>query len=171
VTAPRPRRPLLRRLLPAPALSAALLATWLMLNESVSVGHLLLGGALALALPWFTRALGPEGLRLRRGGVALRLLLVVLKDIVLSNLEVARRVLGPEAAIRPVFVEVPLAIRDPHGITTLAAIITMTPGTLSSDLDEGRTRLLVHALHCEDPDALVADIKARYEAPLMEIFG
>jgi multicomponent K+:H+ antiporter subunit E len=86
-------------------------------------------------------------------------------------MDVAKRVLGPESAIRPAFVWVPLDIQDPHGIVALAGIITLTPGTLSSDLSEDRRHLLVHALHCEDEAALVADIKARYEAPLRRALG
>jgi multicomponent K+:H+ antiporter subunit E len=47
----------------------------------------------------------------------------------------------------------------------------MTPGTLTCDVAADRSHLLVHALHLTDAAALVADIKARYEAPLLEIFG
>jgi multicomponent K+:H+ antiporter subunit E len=81
-------------------------------------------------------------------------------------------VLGPEAAIAPRWVWVPLRIRAPHGIVALAGIVTMTPGTLSADLSDDRRCLLVHALHCPDDAAeaqLRADIHARYEAPLMEM--
>jgi len=94
----------------------------------------------------------------------------VLLDIVLANFEVARRILGPEAALRPRFVWLPLDIRDPYGIAALAGIITLTPGTVSSDLSADRQYLLVHAFNCDDPAALVASIKQRYERPLMEIF-
>jgi multicomponent K+:H+ antiporter subunit E len=159
-----------KRLLPAPLISALLFMAWLMLNQSASAGNLLLAALFALVLPWFTERLRPERPKLKARGAIVRLGLVVLRDIVVSNIDVARRVLGPEAAIRSRFVWVPLAIRDPHGIVALAGIITMTPGTLSSDLSDDRRHLLVHALHCEDEAALVADIKARYEAPLVEIF-
>lgn len=158
------------RLLPAPGLSLVLWVSWLMLNESVSAGHLLLGAALALVVPWFTERYRPDKPALRGALTACRLALVVLADIVKSNLIVARQVLGPESRVRPAFVWVPLDIRDPHGIVALAAIITLTPGTLSSDLSEDRRHLLVHALHVEDAEALVADIKQRYESPLREIF-
>jgi multicomponent K+:H+ antiporter subunit E len=167
-------RPTLRQtVLPAPLLSAALLLTWLMLNESVSVGNLLLGSAVALVLPWVTRALLPEPLRVRSWRSAVYLAGVVLFDIAKSNIDVARRVLGPEAAMQPRFVWVPLSVTNPHAIVALAAIITLTPGTVSSELSEDRRWLLVHALHCPDAEsqaALVADIKARYEQPLLEIF-
>jgi multicomponent K+:H+ antiporter subunit E len=158
------------RLVPAPLLSLVLFVSWLLLNNTVDPAHLLLAAVLALAIPWFTEPLRPEKPRLRRWGVAAKLALVVLWDIVLSNIEVARRILGPESAIRPQFVWVPLSIRDPHGIVTLAGIITMTPGTLSSDLSEDRRWLLVHAFNVDDEAALVATIKRRYEAPLREIF-
>ncbi len=166
-------RRLLRRLLPSPLLSVVLFLAWLMLNESASAGHLLLATALACWLPWWTQRFRPERPQRRLGRTLLRLLGRVLRDIVVSNVEVARRVLGPEAALRPVFVWVPLTIRDPHGMVSLAGIVTLTPGTLSSEITADRRHLLVHALHCPDAAAaaaLVASIQARYEAPLMEIF-
>jgi multicomponent K+:H+ antiporter subunit E len=160
----------MKRLLPTPLLSAALFVTWLMLNESASTGHLLLAALLAWAVPWATHRMQPDPSRPKAWRCALRLSGVVLKDIVMSNIDVARRVLGPESALTPGFVWVPLTIRDPHGIVALAGIITLTPGTLSAELSPDRRHLLVHAFHLTDATALVADIQARYEAPLREIF-
>ena len=160
----------MKRWLPAPLLSAALFAVWLLLNNTLDAAHLVLAALLAIIVPWFTDRLRPERPRIGRPLVIARLGLVVLWDIVLSNIEVARRILGPEAAIRPAFVWVPLDITDPHGIVSLAGIITMTPGTLSAELSADRRHLLVHVFNVDDEGALIAQIKARYEAPLMEIF-
>ena len=65
---------------------------------------------------------------------------------------------------------VPLDLTNIHGITTLASIITLTPGTVSAELSDDRRYLLVHALDLQDPQALIDEIKLRYEAPLKEIF-
>jgi multicomponent K+:H+ antiporter subunit E len=159
-----------KRLLPAPLLSATLFLTWLLLNNTVDPAHLVLAAVLAVVVPWFTEALRPERPRVRRPLAIVRLGLVVLWDIVLSNIDVARRILGPESAIKPRFVWVPLSLSDPHAILSLAGIITMTPGTLSADLSADRRYLLVHAFNVDDEAALIAQIKARYEAPLKEIF-
>jgi multicomponent K+:H+ antiporter subunit E len=159
-----------KRWLPAPLLSATLFVVWLLLNNTLDPAHLLLAALLSVAVPWFTEPLRPERPRVRRPLAIVRLGLVVLWDIVLSNIEVARRILGPEAAIRPAFVWVPLDIRDPHAIVSLAGIITMTPGTLTAELSADRRHLLVHAFNVDDEAALVEQIKARYEAPLKEIF-
>jgi len=163
----------MKRWLPTPVISLLLFVAWLMLNGSLSAGHLLLGAALAVMLPWWTQRFRQEELRVHRWATVLRLAGRVLWDIVVSNVEVARRVLGPETALRSVFVWVPLSIRAPHGIVALAGIVTLTPGTLSSEITPDRRHLLVHALHCRDAEAeaaLVASIQARYEALLKEIF-
>ena len=160
----------MNRILPAPLMSAVLLAAWLLMNGSASAGQVVLGAILAIAIPLVTAPLRGEQPRIRRPATVVRLGLVVLRDIVVSNLEVALRILGPESRLRPRFVWVPLDIRDPHGISALAGIITMTPGTLSAELSEDRRHLLVHALDADDERALIESIKARYEAPLIEIF-
>ena len=49
--------------------------------------------------------------------------------------------------------------------------ITLTPGTVSVDIDQERHMLLVHALDVTDVPAAIDTIKRRYEAPLKEIFG
>ncbi len=160
----------MKRFLPSPLVSTVLFFVWPLLNQSWSLGHLALGATLAIFIPWFTDALRPDKAVLRHPVKILMLGIVVLWDIVLSNVEVARRILGPESAIRPSFVWLPLTITDPHGIVALASIITMTPGTLSADLSEDRRHLLIHAFSVHDEAALVAGIKKRYEAPLLEIF-
>ena len=160
----------MKRRFPAPLLSATLFAVWLLLNNTLDPAQLVLGAALAIVVPRFTETLRPERPRIRRPLLIVRLGLVVLWDIVLSNIEVARRILGPEEAIRPAFVWMPLELTDPHAIVSLAGIITMTPGTLSAELSPDRRHLLVHAFNVDDEPALIAQIKARYEAPLKEIF-
>lgn len=161
---------MIARLFPAPLLSAVLFVAWLLLNGA-SAGHLALGAALAVSVPWITERFRPDRPRPGAWPVALRLVLTVLWDIVISNVQVAWLILGPERRIQPRFIWLPLDIRDPHGIASLAGIITMTPGTLSADLTEDRRLLLVHALNVADEAALIASIKARYETPLRRVFG
>jgi multicomponent K+:H+ antiporter subunit E len=160
----------MKRLIPFPLRSAALLVCWLTLVQSLHPAHWLLGSLLGLVLPPAFASLTPRTTTLRSGGLALALLGVFLKDIVVANLEVARRILGPESAIRPRFVWVPLGLTNPQGIAVFAAMLTMTPGTLSVDVTPDRRWLLVHAFNVDDEAALIRDIQQRYERPLREIF-
>jgi multicomponent K+:H+ antiporter subunit E len=159
-----------RRWLPSPLLSCVLFIVWPMLNQSWSLGQLLLGLILAVVIPWFTEPLRERPPRLRRPLLAAKLVLLVLKDIITSNIQVAKLILGRESRIKPAFVWVPLTITDDHGIVALAGIITMTPGTLSADLSADRQYLLVHAFNVDDEADLIDSIKTRYEKPLLEIF-
>jgi multicomponent K+:H+ antiporter subunit E len=160
---------LFRRLLPHPVTSVAVAALWLLLN-GVSNGHLVLAGLLGLALPRLLPAPVIAPPRLASPWVAFKLTGVVLYDIVKANVDVALLILGPESRIRPCFVWVAVDIDSPQGLTLFASIITMTPGTLSCEISDDRRWLLVHALHADDPAAVAAEVKARYEAPLREIF-
>ena len=162
----------MRRLLPHPVASCIVAAVWLALNSSVAPVHLLAAAVLAVAVPLVLGHLLDDPVHLHQPWTAVRLALVVVWDIVVANLAVARRVLGPPGRLRPGFVVVPLdPTTHPDAAAMLASIIALTPGTVAADIDEGRTGILVHVLDLEDPAALVAYIKRRYERPLNEVFG
>ena len=164
------RRPMLRRLFPSPVLSITVVAFWLVMSASFDLGQLLLGMLLGVVIPLFAARLDREFARIGTLRPLPRLVCVMLWDILLSNFRVAAQVLGPERRLTPGFIWVPLDIGNIHGIAALTSLITLTPGTVSSALSDDRRYLLVHVLHLEDPQALIAEIKSRYEAPLMEIF-
>lgn len=160
----------MKRFLPSPLLSVAVLVLWLLLAGDFSSGSFVLALALAIALPLCAGLLQPEHPHLHRLPAILKLSGRVLWDIIVSNIEVARRILGSESSIRPGFIWVPLEIHDLHGITALASIISLTPGTLSTELTEDRRYLLVHCFDLDDAEATIGDIKSRYESLLREIF-
>ena len=161
----------MRRWLGHPIVSFSVLVVWLGLHSSLAPLHVVSGAFLAVLIPMLlTRPLG-DRVTIRRPGVAFRLAGIVVWDIIVANLAVARRVLGPLARLRPGFIEVPLDLTHPDAVALLASIIAITPGTVVSDIDEARTRILVHVLDLDDPARLVAEIKHRYERPLKEIFG
>jgi multicomponent K+:H+ antiporter subunit E len=153
-----------------PWLSALLAASWLLLQHSLAPVHLLAAALIGLILPRLLHSFLPQAPRLRIFP-ALRLGGVVLWDIVLSNITVARLVLGPIERLQPAWIRVPLALTHPTAIALLASIITTTPGTVSCAIDEKRRCIWVHALNCADPAGLIADIQTRYEQPLMAIFS
>ena len=160
-----------RPLLPHPLLSLVLAATWLLVANTVTIGHLLLAAVLGLVIPWLTWRFWPDRPCLARPGRIPAYIGRVLADIVVANFEVARQVLGPVRSLQPVFVEVPVDLADDFAVTVFASTVSLTPGTVSADISDDRRWLLVHALHAEDPAAVAAQVKARYEAPLKEIFG
>jgi multicomponent K+:H+ antiporter subunit E len=161
----------MKRVLPAPLVSAALFVLWLVLNGSVSPGHLVLALVLAIAVPILCAPLRPLPVRVRRPGAVLRLMAVVAYDVVVSNLGVGLSVL--HARRRPprgAFVRIPLELEDANGIAVLALITTIVPGTVWSELARDRSAFLLHVFDLVDEVEFVEFFKRRYERPLLEIF-
>jgi multicomponent K+:H+ antiporter subunit E len=153
-------------------LIVALTGMWLLLNSTIGLGHTLLGLAVALLMVLGFRAVRPLQPRLRRPQMALLLLWRVFIDILRSNVAVARIVLGlnGKRAIRSGFLDIPLDLRDPHGLAALSTIVTSTPGTVWVNLSADGATLTLHVLDLHDEQAWIDTVKQRYEALLMEIF-
>jgi multicomponent K+:H+ antiporter subunit E len=161
----------MRRILPFPFLSAGLLIMWLLLNQTLAAGQVILGGVLALVAPWILAALEPPKLRIRRPVQILRLSFRVLADIVRSNIAVGLIVLQPKRRTHEAgFVDITLELSDHYGLAVLACIITSTPVTLWVNFEPATGILTIHVLDLVDRESWIRTIKSRYERPLMEIF-
>lgn len=158
------------RWLPSIPQSLAVFVFWLLMVDPLGVANVLFALLLAFVMPLLAARLEREFARVMRVRHLPLLGLRLAWDILKANLVVARQVLGPNRRLQPQFVWVPLELANIHGISALASIITLTPGTVAASLSADRRYLLVHCLDVDDPDAMIADIKRRYEAPMLEMF-
>jgi len=160
------------RWLPFPFVSLTLCILWLLLNQTLYPGHILLGALLGVAAPLLTRRLMPLGFpRLRKPIVALRLLSFASVEVARSCLTISRVILsGDYANLKAQFILVPLTMRDPYGMAALSCLINMTPGTVWTELQNENSELVLHVFDLHDAEWWVDTIKNRYEAPLMAIF-
>lgn len=152
-------------------LAIALVAMWLLLNQTLALAHWLLGTAIALAAVCGYALLRPPPAPMRRAGLAAALACVVFADIVRSNLAVARIVTGTGGSNRTAgFVEIPLELRSAAGLAALGCIITATPGTAWAGYDSARGVLTMHILDLIDERTWIRIVQQRYERRLLEIF-
>jgi multicomponent K+:H+ antiporter subunit E len=158
-------------LLPHPVMTLILAIVWIILQNNLSFGMAVFGLILGIIIPRLTAVWWPDRPRGFKIGKMTAYVVLVLWDILVANVEVAWIVLTrPNSKLRPAWIIIPLDLRQPEAITVLAGTITLTPGTVSSDVSNTGHYLLVHALDAPDPDAVRDDIKQRYEARLKEIF-
>lgn len=160
----------LQRILPHPLLSLVSWGIWLLLNNTMAMGHVVLGGLLAILIPWMTSSFWPEKIQIKHPWLLLKYIFVVLFEIMVANIVVATLILGRNNRLKPGFIHYELQIQSPVGIGLLANTISLTPGTVSCDLSEDRRFLLIHSLHIDDVAAIKADIHRKFERPLKEIF-
>ena len=135
--------------------SLILMAAWVMLTLRTDmeglIQELIAGGLIALALGIFLSGILPdtgEGNIIKRLFMFDLYLLILLKEMILANLDVAYRVLHPKMPIKPGIVEVKPDIDSDMGRLVLANSITLTPGTLSMDyIDDS---LFIHWISVKD---------------------
>jgi multicomponent Na+:H+ antiporter subunit E len=89
-----------------------------------------------------------------------------------ANIDVAYRVIRPSLPINPGIVKVKTNLKTDTAITFLANSITLTPGTLSVDVDKQSGFLYVHWIDVEAKDVETATklIVGRFEYILKKIF-
>jgi multicomponent K+:H+ antiporter subunit E len=163
---------MMRRLLPHPYLAALLFVMWFLLVDGFKIGSLVMAGFLAITIPLLTASYWPDPARIRSMPCLLAYFAMVLWDIILANIHVARIILFmPRDQIKSAWITVPIELTSAEAITLLAGTITMTPGTVTADMSACGRVLLIHALHAPDPDAVRDEIKTRYEARLKRIFA
>ncbi len=97
------------------------------------------------------------------------LLVFFLYELVKANLEVAYEVITPKLNMTPGIIMVPLDVQSNMGITLLANMISLTPGTLSIDVSNDRKVLFVHAMYIKDRDQFIHSIKNGFERRILEI--
>ena len=161
---------ILSRWLPHPLVSVIVGLSWLMLSHSLDAATLIMAAVLAILIPRMVRPFIDYTPNIQ-WQPAFKLFFVVLWDIIISNLRVAKLVLGPTKNLHPKWFRVPLDTQHEEVNSLLAMIITTTPGTVTAGIDQDRCDILVHALNTDDIENEIKTIKERYEQPLMRIFG
>ncbi|MFY9180627.1 MAG: Na+/H+ antiporter subunit E [Venatoribacter sp.] len=160
----------MKKLLPRPWLSIALLAIWLLLNQTLDPAHWLLGALIGWAVPLWVQPLLTHRLRIYKPWLLLRLLGWSLMEIVRSAMAVSSIILFKRSKnVHSEFIRIPLDMRDPHGLAMLSCLINCTPGTVWVDIVDNH-QLLLHVFDLQDEAWWINTIKGRYEQPLMEIF-
>jgi multicomponent K+:H+ antiporter subunit E len=162
---------MISRLVPRPLIAIACALVFVLLVNEITLGAVVLGAIIGLVVAYLSDRYWPGKPRPRKPLAIIAYLAIVMRDIIVSNIDVAKLVLFHRGSdLRSRFITIPLDLRSPEAIAALAGTITLTPGTLSADVSADGRALLVHCLNVEDPDAAVADIKDRYERRLKEIF-
>ena len=159
----------MRKLFPHPIFALFLALIWILLQESFTLFSFLAGYILSTLTIWFSQLFWPFKARFHKWPLGVMLILVFIYEVIVANLQVIRLVFTPRLKLKPVFLYLPLEIKNDLGITLLAFMITLTPGTLSIDVTEDRKYIIVHCLNTHEPKKVSDHIKSRFEKPLMEI--
>ncbi len=150
-------------------LNLLLAIAWVALTGNYEAGNFVIGFVLAylvLQLTQHSKAATRYVTNLRLG---LIFTLFFLKEMVVSSLRVAFKVLSPNMNLHPAVVAIPLDVKSDATITLLGNLITLTPGTLTLDVSTDRTTMYVHTMDVGDVESFRKSIKDGFERRILEI--
>ena len=146
---------------------------WMALTGDFSPANFLIGFLVSSLALWISNpgaGSAPAVVYLRRVWRWLAFAGFFLGELVLASLRIFWDILTPRHRMRPAIIAIPLDLEGDVAVTFLANLITLTPGTLSLDIDEERRVLYVHAMYVDEVEDFRQDIKRRYERRVKELF-
>lgn len=150
-------------------LNMLLAFTWMFLTVTYEPIAFLKGYLFGLLIIFVFRRFFQSRFYLYRVYAVIRLIVIFIKELVLSNIAVVKSVLKPKLDMQPGIFAFPTVLEKDWEITTLANLITLTPGTLVIDISEDKKTLYVHAMDIEDAKEAVESIQNSFEKAIQEV--
>lgn len=142
---------------------------WMFMTNSFSPTGFAIGFLVGLLLLIFMRRFFSHRFYLFRLWAVISLFFLFLKELVLSSFSVFKLVIQPKLAIRPAVFELETELKHDWEVTLLAALITLTPGTLVIGISDDQKKLYIHAIDFEDIEDAVSSIKNTFERAILEV--
>lgn len=143
--------------------------TWMFIKVSFDQVTFFVGYFFGLLIIFAFRRFFSSRFYLHRVNAVIALLLIFIKELVLSNIAVLKVVLKPKLDMKPGIFALPTVLEKDWEITVLANLITLTPGTLVVDISPDNKILYVHAMDIDDVDDAINSIKNTFEKAIMEV--
>jgi multicomponent Na+:H+ antiporter subunit E len=142
---------------------------WMFLNDHWGPVSLFMGYVIGLGLIYFLRRFLSTEFYLRRVFAIISLLLLFIKELILSSISVLKQILSPKLDIRPGIFAFPTELKSDWEITLLANLITLTPGTLTLEVSPDGKTLYIHAMDIPHTDEVILQIRNSFEKAIMEV--
>lgn len=142
---------------------------WMFLNDSYTMANFVFGFLIGLLLLFVLRRFMEFDFYFVRVIAFARLVWIFLIEMIKANIDVAKVVLRPKLNNKPGIIAVDTSLETELEISTLAALITLTPGTVSMDFSADGKTIYVHSIDVDDRDAMVAQIKGSFEKAIKEV--
>lgn len=142
---------------------------WLFLSETYTVSGFIGGYILGILLLWVLKRFVPGDFYLRRVINIVKLILLFIKELVSSNIDIVKLVYKPKLDVEPGIFAMPIDLKSDWEITLLANLITLTPGTLTIAVSDDQSHLYIHAMDIDTIDESIHSIKDTFEKAIMEV--
>ncbi|MEF3312153.1 Na+/H+ antiporter subunit E [Paenibacillus sp. GYB004] len=142
---------------------------WMFLFNDWSFQRLLVGYLLGVLLIGLLHRFWRHEFYMKRLWAIVKLLLLFVKELLISSFAVMVQIVKPRLSIRPGIFALKTELKSDWEITILSCLICLTPGTLTLDVSKDGQILYIHAMDIEDADELSKQIKETFEKAILEV--
>lgn len=142
---------------------------WMFIKVSFDVTDFIKGYIFGLIIIFVFRRFFHSRFYLGRVIAVIKLFLLFLKELVLSNIAVLKVVLKPKLDMRPGIFALETVLTEDWEITVLSNLITLTPGTLVIAVSDDNKTLYIHAMDITDVEESISSIKNTFEKAILEV--
>ena len=145
---------------------------WIFITGSPTLATFMQGVMFSIPITFAFRRFYPGGMKLaklEKLPYLVEYFAIFLEALLISNLEVAHRLLRPSKEVQPDIIQYRSSLESPTALAILADSITLTPGTLTVDHDEKPNTLVIHCLNGKCTEQTRKDIK-KWEKLLKKTF-
>ncbi|SDI84485.1 Na+/H+ antiporter subunit E [Alteribacillus bidgolensis] len=142
---------------------------WMFLNNAWTVSGLVSGYVIGLGILFLLRNFFPSRFYFIGVMAILKLIVIFLKELILSSVEVMGQIMQPKLNIQPGIFAMDIKLKKEWEVTVLSCLITLTPGTLVVDVSPDNKTLYIHAMHLPDVEKAKSDIKNTFEKAIQGV--
>lgn len=150
-------------------LNVVIAVTWMFLSVSFKPSTFIVGYLLGLLMLLMVRKSFHSRFYLDRAWAVVKLTILFLKELTLSNISVLMLIVKPKMPIRPAIFAMPTVLEKDWEITLLSSLITLTPGTIVIDISDDNKILYIHTLDFDNADDAIHSIKDTFEKAILEV--
>ncbi|QFF99810.1 Na+/H+ antiporter subunit E [Psychrobacillus glaciei] len=150
-------------------LNVVIALTWMFLSVSFKPTTFIVGYLLGLLMLWMLRKSFSSRFYLDRIWAVIKLVILFLKELTLSNIAVLLLIIKPKMPIRPAIFAMPTVLEKDWEITLLSSLITLTPGTIVIDISDDNKTLYIHSIDFDNVDDAINSIKNTFEKAILEV--
>ncbi|MBP2078118.1 Na+/H+ antiporter subunit E [Oceanobacillus polygoni] len=143
--------------------------TWTFLQNSFTATSFLFGYIIGIIILFILRRFLVFNFYMNRVWAIIKLIMLFIIELIKANIDVVKIVLSPKLNNQPGIVAVETRLESEVEITLLAALISLTPGTVSMDFSADGKTIYIHSIDVPDKEDMIDQIQNSFERAIMEV--
>ncbi|MRX73576.1 Na+/H+ antiporter subunit E [Bacillus lacus] len=143
--------------------------TWMFMTAEYNGLTFLIGYFFGLVILYILRRFFDRRFYIFNVLAAIKLLLIFIRELILSNIAVLKVILSPKLMNRPGIFALETELTKDWEITILSNLITLTPGTLVLEVSPDNKILYIHAMDIKDAEEAKQSIRNTFEKAIQEV--